>query len=65
VVGSGTTPKPRRAHDVERAVGEAQVGGIHLEQAHGADVLAGHALARLLQHVSGQVDSGDDAVPRI
>ena len=55
----------RRVDDVERVVGELQIGGVHLEQPDVADALARDALARLLEHRARQVDAGDRAVARI
>ncbi len=49
----------RRVDDIERAVGELQVAGIHLQQANAADALARGALARLLEHRTREVDPGD------
>src|SRR5437899_2717163 len=40
----------RRVDDVERAVGEFQIGRIHLEQTDVADSLARDAVTRLLEH---------------
>ena len=55
----------RRVDDVERVVGELDVGGVHLEQPDVPDALAGDPLARLLEHRARQVDAGDRAVARI
>src|SRR4029450_10676649 len=52
----------RRIDDVERVVGEREVGGIHLHQTHVLETLALDALARLLEHRRGEVDPRDVAI---
>ena len=52
----------RGVDDVERVVGELEIGGVHLEEPHVAQLLAGGALARLLEHRRREVDAGDGAV---
>src|SRR4029453_6621888 len=52
----------RRVHDVERIVGELEVGGIHLQEANVSYTFSGNAIAGLLEHGLGQVDPGHDTV---
>ena len=55
----------RRVDDVEGVVGELEIGGVHLEQAHVADALAGHPVAGLFEHGSREIDAGDRARARV
>ena len=55
----------RRVDDVEGVVGKFEIGGVHFEQTHVADALAGHPVAGLLEHGSGEIDAGHRAGARV
>ena len=52
-----------RVDDIERVVGEPEVGGVHLQQTRPL-ALRG-ALAGLLEHRRGVVDAGNHGAPRV
>ena len=52
----------RRVDDVEQAIRERQVCGIHLEQAHILNAFPPDPLFRLRQHRRRQIDAGHRAV---